>query len=296
MIIAMADYAGKPCIIVTGANGQLGLSVKDIAADYPAYEFLFFSKQALSIFDEAAVTAIFEKHQPAACINCAAYTAVDAAEKNTEEAFLVNAEGAAVVAKASKKFNTQFFHISTDYVFNGNAGEPYEEDALTDPLNQYGASKAKGEELVLKYNSGAIIIRTSWVYSEHGKNFVKTMIRLLTEKPGISVVNDQYGSPTYAGDLAKAILQIIVSGLKKPGIYHYSNQGVINWFEFATAIKEAIKSNCSIQPIPAIQYPTPAQRPAYAVLNTSKIVNTFNLHIPLWNDSLRICLAKLANG
>ncbi|HVG40748.1 MAG TPA: dTDP-4-dehydrorhamnose reductase, partial [Chitinophagaceae bacterium] len=188
---------------------------------------------------------------------------------------------------------TSFVHISTDYVFDGTANNPYGEESSTNPMGVYGNSKLKGEEDALSVNANTLIIRTSWVYSVYGNNFVKTMLRLMQSRPDISVVADQKGSPTHATDLANAILQIIESKVWQPGIFHYSNEGVITWFDFAAAIKKITGSSCSIHPITTEQYPTPAMRPKYSVLDKSKIKNTFNLYIPNWEDSLKKCLAKM---
>lgn len=280
-------------ILVTGANGQLGSSFKKLSVQERAFDFVFVSRADMSIADETAVTAIFEKHKPDICINCAAYTAVDAAETNQQDAYLINATGAAILAKVCQLFNVRFIHMSTDYVFNGDGNLAYKESDPVDPLSIYGASKQKGEELVLMHHPAAVIIRTSWVYSEFGKNFVKTMLRLMQEKPEIKVVNDQFGSPTYATDLAEAIITIIKSDTNKPGIYHYSNAGVINWFEFAVAIKNLIGSTCIVHPIPTSEYPTPAKRPAYSVLDTKKIAGSYSISIPEWQESLRVCLENM---
>lgn len=287
------NHYGIPLILVTGANGQLGASFKKLSLLHPEFDFKFVSRAEMSIADEVEVTAIFELYKPAICINCAAYTAVDAAETNEEEAYLVNATGTAVLAKVCQSYNTRFIHVSTDYVFNGSGTVAYKEADPVDPLNIYGASKRKGEELALAGNPNTVIIRTSWVYSEFGKNFVKTMLRMMQEKPEIKVVNDQFGSPTYATDLAEAIITIIKSDTNQPGIYHYSNGGVINWFEFAVAIKDIIASSCVVHPIPTSEFPTPAKRPAYSVLDTQKIASTYQVKIPGWKESLRQCLDNM---
>ncbi len=281
-------------ILVTGANGQLGREMQVIAAAYSGYHFLFVSKDELSIEDTGAVKEYFADHQIDVCVNCAAYTAVDKAETDTEKAFAVNGEAVGVLATACKEKNARFIHISTDYVFDGTATEPYKEDHPVHPIGVYGASKLKGEELALQNNPAAIIIRTSWVYSSFGNNFVKTMLRLMKERESINVVNDQQGSPTYAADLAAAIMQIISGDAVSAGIFNFSNHGIINWYEFALAIKELTASNCVVNPIPSSQYPTPAKRPAYSVLDTGKIRDTFNVMIPAWKDSLKKCLSLLS--
>ena len=282
-------------ILVTGANGQLGSEMQVITIAYPNYNFLFVTKDKLAIDDEEAVKQYFRDHKIDYCVNCAAYTAVDKAETEMEKALLINGTAVGNLAAICKLNNTQFIHISTDYVFDGTATSPYKEDNVVSPVNSYGATKLKGEELALQNNPASIIIRTSWVYSSFGNNFVKTMLRLMKEKEQISVVSDQVGCPTYAADLAAAIMQIITikNAEEKAGIYNYSNTGVINWHQFAVAIKELSGSKCLVNPIPSSQYPTPAKRPAYSVLDTSKIQKNFNILIPEWKDSLQKCLALL---
>ena len=283
-------------ILVTGANGQLGNEMQVIAASYPDYHFFFVTKEFLPIEDIAAVQHYFTANNIEGCINCAAYTAVDKAETETEKAFQINADAVGNLAAVCNDQHALFIHISTDYVFDGTATVPYREDHPVNPVNAYGASKLKGEELAVQKNPGSIIIRTSWVYSSFGNNFVKTMLRLMSEKESINVVADQVGCPTYAADLAAAIMKIIDQPSMdkiKPGIYNFSNSGVINWHKFATAIKELSASNCIVNPIPAAQYPTPAKRPNYSVLDTTKIQQTFNITIPEWKDSLGKCLKLL---
>ncbi len=280
-------------ILVTGANGQLGKELERLAPSFPSFEFIFLSKDDLPIDDAQKVQTIFAKHQPRYLINCAAYTAVDKAEQEKELAFRINGEAVGVLAVFSKKNNARFIHISTDYVFDGEAAAPYTEDSPVNPQSVYGASKLEGEKQALGKNPDSLIIRTSWVYSAFGKNFVKTMLRLFKEKDEISVVDDQLGSPTYAADLAAVIMQIIASGQWHAGIYNYSNEGVISWFDFATLIKELSGSSCTINPIPTTQYPTPAKRPAYSVLNKGKIQNTFGIPLKDWRTSLKDCLARL---
>ena len=287
--------AENKTILVTGANGQLGSEMQVISSAYPNYTFLFVTKNELSIDDTEAVKLYFDQHKIDFCVNCAAYTAVDKAETEIEKALLINATAVGNLAAICKTHHTQFIHISTDYVFDGTATKPYKEDNAVSPVNSYGATKLKGEELALQNNPISIIIRTSWVYSSFGNNFVKTMLRLMKDKEQISVVSDQVGCPTYAADLAGAIMQIITTdnAAEQAGIYNYSNAGIINWHQFAMAIKEISGSKCLVNPIPSIQYPTPAKRPAYSVLDTSKIQKNFNILIPEWKDSLQKCLALL---
>ena len=296
-----------PTILVTGANGQVGTALKNLSAAYPAFDFVFLTREELPIHRFELVTQYFATVKPAYCINAAAYTAVDKAESDKENAFLINGDAVGVLAAACNKFGTRFIHISTDYVFDGTSPEPYKETARTNPANTYGLSKLRGEALCLLQNQDAIIVRTAWVYAEHGNNFVKTMLRLMKERPEINVVSDQVGAPTYAGDLAEAIMAMVDGGNREsgtgnnspsdvkwvPGIYHYSNQGRISWYDFAVAIKELSGSACNVNPIPTTQYPTPAKRPAFSLLDTHKIQDTYHLTIPDWKDSLQRCLQSL---
>jgi dTDP-4-dehydrorhamnose reductase len=294
-----------PLILVTGSNGQLGQELKALANAFPAFSFLFATREELPIHQFDAVRSFFTTHQPAYCINCAAYTAVDKAETEKEQAFLVNATSVGVLAQACAESRTRFIHISTDYVFDGQSPQPYTEDAPVNPVNTYGASKLQGEQLCMQHNAESIIIRTAWVYSEFGNNFVKTMLRLMKDRSQINVVNDQVGAPTYAADLAACIMKIVSSewsvasktssiGNWQAGIYHYSNKGRISWYDFAAAIKELTGSACTVNPIPSSGYPTPAKRPSFSLLNTSKIENVCGCTIPEWKEALQRCLQKLS--
>ena len=280
-------------ILVTGANGQLGSEVKELEKAFPKHQFQFVTKAELDISNEDYVSEIFNQFKPDYCINCAAYTAVDKAENDVEAAFAINANGVRNLAVACSNLQARLIHISTDYVFDGTAQSPYKDEDATNPKGVYGASKLKGEQEALLHNNESIIIRTSWVYSVHGNNFVKTMLRLMASKPEINVVSDQVGSPTYAADLAEAILQIIDGGKWQTGIYHYSNEGIISWYQFALAIKKLTNSTCLINPIPTEQYPTPAKRPHYSVLDKSKIQNAFGVPMKNWEESLATCLAAI---
>lgn len=287
-------------IVVTGANGQLGSEIKFLSASFPQYEFIFLTKEQLAIDDAGEVNNLLKEENPSWLINCAAYTAVDKAEQEKELAFRINGYATGVLADACKKSECRFIHLSTDYVFDGSASAPYKEDDDTNPLGVYGASKLEGEKLAMEKNPDSIIIRTAWVYSSVGKNFVKTMLRLMSERESLGVVNDQIGSPTYAADLAAAILSIIQytqtvdsEPAAVAGIYHFANEGVISWYDFAIAIKEISGSHCMINAISTDQYPTPAKRPAYSVFSTEKIQSVFGIELRHWKDSLRECVAKL---
>ena len=282
----------KPLILVTGANGQLGMELRKLAPLHSGFEFIFASREELRIENPADVQKFFHLHKPAYCINAAAYTAVDKAEDEKELAYAINADAVKILAANARQNETRLFHISTDYVFNGKGKKPYKEDDKTDPVNAYGASKLKGEEYALE-NENAIVVRTSWVYSSFGKNFVKTMLKLMKEKTEISVVADQYGSPTYAADLAEAIMHLVRFQRWQPGIFHFTNEGETNWYDFAVAIKEITGSSCVVKPVSSSQYPTAARRPGYSVLDKSKICAAYDLKLINWQQSLALCLAEL---
>jgi dTDP-4-dehydrorhamnose reductase len=281
-------------ILVTGSNGQLGKELKQLSATYPHVEFIYLGREDLPIHHFEMVRHYFSVYKPDYLINCAAYTAVDRAEQEKELAFQVNGEAVGVLAAVCKENGCRFIHISTDYVFDGSATQPYSEEDRTNPQSVYGASKLEGERQALQLNGDSLIIRTSWVYSEFGKNFVRTMLKLMQERPELKVVNDQVGSPTYAADLAEVILQIIASQEWKPGIYHYSNSGIISWYDFAIAIKELTGYNGHVYPISTAKYPTPAKRPAWSVLDKTKICHAYNVELKQWKESLSRCIAKLS--
>ena len=283
-------------ILVTGANGQLGMELQQLSSSYPHFEFIFTTREELSLDDFDDINTFIANHQPHYFINCAAYTAVDKAESEKALAYKINAEAPAIIATACRKNAVRFIHISTDYVFNGMGKTPYKEDDATDPVNLYGDSKLEGEKKVMLVNPESIIIRTAWVYSEFGKNFVKTMLRLMADKDQINVVSDQSGTPTYAADLAEAILYIISSQQWKTGIYHFSNEGNITWYDFAVAIKELSGSSCKVIPISTAEYPTPAKRPVYSVLDKTKIQQTFGISVKDWKISLAICIERLKSN
>lgn len=278
-------------ILVTGSNGQLGSEFRALARSYPAIQFLFTDRELLSIHDSHAIDAYFLENHITHCINCAAYTTVDKAEDEVQLAFLINATAVKHLAIACNAHNVVLVHFSTDYVFKGEATMPYTEADIPFPVNMYGESKLEGEKLALQHNEKTLVFRTSWLYSSFGKNFVKTMLRLMKENESIGVVDDQVGSPTYAADLADMVLKIISQHANTtPGIYHYCNQGIISWFEFANAIKEIVQSPCIVNPIHTTDYPTKAKRPAYSALDTSKIQLTFGIDIPHWKVSLEVCI------
>ena len=286
----------KPVIIVTGANGQLGKELHALEGTYSKFRFVFLSREDLPIHHFELVSNFFKAYKPNYLINCAAYTAVDRAESERELAHLVNGTAPGILASIGKEYGTKTIHISTDYVFAGDSPIPYKETDPTGPLSVYGASKLAGEIKCMEGDPSSIIIRTAWVYSTFGNNFVKTMLRLMEERPSISVVNDQIGAPTYAADLAEAIMKIIDSGSWMPGIYHYSNAGKISWYDFAKAIAEEIGDSTQITPIPSSHYPTAAQRPSFSLLDTQKIQDAFHLSIPHWRDSLKKCLNKIVKA
>ena len=273
-------------ILVTGANGQLGQSLQKLSQKEKAFQFLFTDSETLDITNKEEVLNFFWQNEPDVCINAAAYTAVDLAETDTEKAFLVNADGTENLALACAEYNAQFIHVSTDYVFDGTNNLEYTEEDFTNPLGVYGASKLAGEELALEANPCAIILRTSWVYSEFGKNFVKTMLSLFATKEELNVVADQYGQPTNATDLAEAILTIVKTEKKTPGIFNFSNEGKISWYDFAQKIAELSGSKIKINPIVTSQYPTPAKRPQNSTLDLSKIKSTYHINIKPWEESL----------
>lgn len=285
-------------ILITGGNGQLGSEIRALQEQYPAFLFDFTDVEDLDITSPAALAEKMNAFAPDYVINCAAYTAVDKAEGDIDIATLINATAPRYLAEAAEKQGATLVHVSTDYVFDGTAHRPYTEDVPTSPDSAYGSTKLEGERLVLEASSRCIVIRTSWLYSAYGNNFVKTMKRLGTERDELGVIFDQVGTPTYAGDLAKAILDILLvleaGRVAEPyGIYHYSNEGVCSWYDFATEIFRRESISCRVKPIETKDYPTAAKRPHYSVLNKGKIKATFGLEIPHWAESLQVCLDAL---
>ncbi|SNR49382.1 dTDP-4-dehydrorhamnose reductase [Flavobacterium sp. ov086] len=274
-------------ILVTGANGQLGSELTVLSSKYPQFEWVFANRTIVTLDNLVLLKEQLNEIDPDIILNCGAYTAVDKAEADKEIAFGVNHLAVELIAKYAAENEVKLIHVSTDYVFDGSSSTALNEDAETNPINVYGASKRAGEISCLNENPNSIIIRTSWVYSKFGNNFVKTMQRLMQERDEINVVNDQVGSPTYAADLAQAMMEIIESPNWIPGIYNYSNEGEISWYEFALNIKELGGYHCKIGGIPSASYPTPAKRPEFSLLDKKKIKEIYNLNIPDYKESLR---------
>jgi dTDP-4-dehydrorhamnose reductase len=284
-------------ILVTGSNGQLGSEIKALSENFPGYNFIFHDIDSLNVTDFIELQNFFQLVTPDFVIHCAAYTAVDKAESEPDKAQLVNAMSVKYLSDLSKQFKYKLIHVSTDYVFDGTLSIPYTETETVNPQSVYGKTKLEGEKY-LADNNNAMIIRTSWLYSVYGNNFVKNMRRYGAERPELKVVYDQVGCPTNAADLAGAILQIIHSVSENraqfvSGIYHYSNEGVCSWFDFTKEILSLSQIKCNVIPIETKDYPLPAKRPAYSVFNKSKIKKTYNIEIPWWKDSLIKCISSL---
>ena len=280
-------------IIVFGGAGQLGQCLKKVAGEKGISQINFLSSAEASVLDAGSIDKAFEKYKPAFVINCAAYTAVDKAEEETEQAHAINKIGAENLADACRDFDAILIHISTDFVFKGDVAHPLTETDATDPTGVYGLTKLEGEQAIAEVLKEHIIIRTSWLYSEYGNNFTKTMLKFGAERDQLKIIADQVGTPTYAIDLAECIFDIIASGKKKYGIYHYSNEGVASWYDFAMEIFELSQTQVKVLPIPTSEYPTKATRPPYSVLDKTKIKHTFGIEIPYWRDSLAVCIEKL---
>lgn len=279
-------------ILVTGSNGQLGNQLRKISTAFRDCDFLFTDLPELDITAEIRVDRALSEYKPDWLVNCAGYTAVDKAETDQEAAQKLNADAPALLSKLSAKYDTRLIHISTDYVFDGRNHRPYAEDHAKNPKGIYAKSKALGEDLVLANNPESIIIRTSWLYSVYGNNFMKTVLRLGTEKGFMRIVSDQIGTPTWTGDLAHAIMTMIEMDTKA-GIYHFSNEGVCSWYDFAKAIVEFQDIPCTVEPITTKDYPLPAPRPFYSVLDKSLFKATTGMTVPYWRDSLKQCLKQL---
>jgi dTDP-4-dehydrorhamnose reductase len=283
-------------VLVSGANGQLGWEIAQAAKSFPNFEFVFVDRNAMDLSNPNELLSIVELFAPDAIINTAAYTAVDKAESENELAHTINAEAVSSLARIAKQKNIPFITFSTDYVFNGNATSPYLTDTQLDPVNFYGKTKADGEQMAIAVNENTIIIRTSWVFSSHGNNFVKTMMRLMKERDALNIVGDQKGRPTYAKDLAHATIQILIAlnkGKQIRGIYHYANAGETTWFGFAEKIKALAGLECDLKAITSDQFPTPAKRPNYSVLDTQRIEKDLGIEIPSWETALKQCIDQL---
>ncbi|WP_282070218.1 dTDP-4-dehydrorhamnose reductase [Olleya namhaensis] len=280
-------------VLITGGEGQLGQSIRSLTNNYTGYEFIFLGSKDLNITSRVLVIDFFKQHEIDYCINCAAYTAVDKAEENPEFANKINVEGVENLALACKTYNVTLLHISTDFVFDGLSNLPYTEKNITNPLSVYGQTKLDGELIISKTLSNYYIFRTSWLYSEFENNFVKTMLKLGKIKDKLTIISDQIGTPTYAVDLAKVLLDTIDSDKHNYGCYHYSNQGVASWYDFAKAIFDIKNISIRVEPIPTTSYPTPAKRPTFSVLSKEKITNSLVVNIPYWRDSLKRCLNNL---
>jgi len=281
-------------VLVTGSNGQLGSEIKVVSDQFPMFDLIYTDIKELDITNFNEINLFLNKFKPNFLINCAAYTAVDKAEKEIEISTMINSVAPGLIAKACKENGCKLIHVSTDYVFDGESKTPYVEESLVNPTSQYGLSKLEGEEAVLR-EGGAMIIRTSWLYSSFGVNFVKTILNNAKIKPELKVVSDQIGCPTYARDLAMVILSIISKGEEHfiPEIFHYSNNGTCSWYNFASEIVEFAGLNCIVTPIESKDYPSIVKRPKYSVFSKEKICNTYKIEIPHWKTSLGNCIEIL---
>ena len=282
-------------ILVTGGNGQLGSELRSLSLKFNQFQWIFTDIDELDLSDLNNLENNISKISPNIIINCAAYTNVDKAESEKELANILNFKALDLISSWSNTNKCKLIHISTDYVFDGNSSIPLTEDAKTSPINMYGKTKLKGEKVCLDNDSNCIVIRTSWVYSSNGKNFVKTVFSLMSKKDSLNIINDQIGSPTYAKDLAETIINIINYKDWIPGLYHYSNEGEVSWFDFAKSIKKHFGFRTNINGISTEKYPTPAKRPRYSLLDKSKIKRTFKIRVPHYEDSLQKCIKILKN-
>ena len=282
-------------VLVIGSDGQLGSELKKISNNYNNVSWFFSSVKVLDLSDLNSINNYLSNIDPTVIINCAAYTNVDKAEVESKLANTINYKAVDIISRWTSYNNKNLIHVSTDYVFDGLSNIPYSENSKTKPVNEYGSSKLKGEIACLKNDPNSIVIRTSWLYSSFGKNFVKTMIDLMKKNNSVKVVNDQIGSPTYAYDLAKVIIEIIMNSENKSGLFHYSNEGETSWFEFAKSIRELYNLDCEIIGVSSKEFKTLAKRPKYSLLNKSKIKTTFNLEIPDYKQSLKKCIEIIKN-
>ncbi len=280
-------------ILVTGSNGQLGNEIRLLAKENKQHIFFFTDVEELDITNKTALLDYAKTNGIEVIINCAAYTAVDRAESDENIARLINALAVLNLGETASELNARIIHVSTDYVFNGKSFIPYKETDLPEPVSAYGRTKLEGEQLLMQACPDAVIIRTAWLYSEFGNNFVKTMLRLGRERDSINVVYDQIGSPTYAGDLAQAIMNVVNNDRWIRGIYHFTNEGVCSWYDFTLAIHRLAGIHCEVNPITSDQYPTPTERPHYSVLDKAKIKDTYKLYIPHWYEALQRCLNNM---
>ena len=282
-------------ILVIGSEGQLGSELKKISKNHYNVSWFFSSIKVLDLSDLNSINNYLSNINPSVIVNCAAYTSVDKAETESKLANTINYKAVDIISKWTNENNKKLIHVSTDYVFDGLSKLPLSENSITNPVNEYGRSKLKGEQACFKNDPNSIVIRTSWLYSSFGKNFVKTMIDLMKKNNSVKVVNDQIGSPTYAYDLAKVIIEIIMNSKNKSGLFHYSNEGEISWFEFARSIRELYKLDCEIIGVSSKEFKTLAKRPRYSLLNKLKIKKTFNLVIPNFKQSLKNCIEIIKN-
>jgi dTDP-4-dehydrorhamnose reductase len=282
-------------VLVIGSDGQLGLEFQKISNSYDSLSWVFSTIKTLDLLKLDTISFFLNNINPSVIVNCAAYTNVDKAETESKLANTINYKAVDIISKWTNENNKKLIHISTDYVFDGLSKLPFSENSITNPVNEYGRSKLKGEQVCLNNDPSSIIIRTSWLYSSFGKNFVKTMIELMKKNKSVKVVNDQIGSPTYAYDLAIVIIEIIMNSKNKSGLFHYSNEGETSWFEFARSIKELYNLDCKIIGVSSKEFKTLAKRPKYSLLNKSKIKTTFNLEIPSYKQSLRNCIEIIKN-
>src|SRR5690554_74058 len=280
-------------LLITGKNGQLGSELQDLQHNYPQYEMIFVDREEMDLSNSEQIIEVLNDQKPGIIINAGAYTAVDKAETEQELCDLINHKAVKTMGEWAAKNNAKIIHISTDYVFNGTSEIPLKETDATDPINVYGLTKLKGEQALQSSGATYVITRTAWVYSTYGANFVKTMMRLMNERDEIGVVADQVGTPTYARDLAQVIMDVVVADAFTQGIYHYSNEGKISWYDFAAAIKEIKGYKTKINAISSNAFPTPANRSNFSLLDKTKIKTTFNVSVPYWKDSLEEMLTKM---
>jgi dTDP-4-dehydrorhamnose reductase len=282
-------------VLVIGSDGQLGLEFQKISNSYHSSSWVFSTIKTLDLLRLETISFFLNNINPSVIVNCAAYTNVDKAETEPKLANTINYKAVDIISKWTSENNKKLIHVSTDYVFDGLSKLPYSENSITNPVNEYGRSKLKGEQVCLKNDANSVVIRTSWLYSSFGKNFVKTMIDLMKKNKSVKVVNDQIGSPTYAHDLARLIIEIIINYKNESGLFHYSNDGEISWFDFARSIKELYNLDCEIIGVSSKEFKTLAKRPEYSLLNKSKIKTTFNLEIHNYKQSLKNCIEIIKN-